>query len=192
MLSPVFDLYLSHITTAEWIIYIKILPQTKQNQTKKTCKILPYLMNNQAIKEQENHLPISNQNISLRTGRQIMCYNASHKHVTIHLTNTYLSLGFQLCHASFKSSHLSKNTGISCATIHLTNKYLNLEFQLYRTSFNGSQLAKGKRIFLTCPCHKTYRDESVGLKSCKYTWKIMKFVKMWNLGQYRINLIFRQ
>ena len=28
---------------------------------------------------------------------------------------------------------------------------------------------KWKRVFLTCPCHKIYRDEAVGLKSCKYT-----------------------
>ena len=56
--------------------------------------------------------------------------------------------------------------------------------------FNGWQLAKMKRVFLTCPCHKIYRDEAVGLKSCKNTWKITIFVKMWNLGQYRENLIF--
>ena len=51
---------------------------------------------------------------------------------------------------------------------------------------------KWKRVFLTCPCHKIYRDKAVGLKSCKYTWKITIFVKMWNLGQYRENLIFCQ
>ena len=51
---------------------------------------------------------------------------------------------------------------------------------------------KWKRVFLTCPCHKSYGDEVVGLKSCKYTWKITIFVKMWNLGQYRENLIFCQ
>ena len=49
-----------------------------------------------------------------------------------------------------------------------------------------------KRVFLTCPCHKIYRDEAVGLKGCKYTWKITIFVKMWNLGQYRENSIFCQ
>ena len=42
---------------------------------------------------------------------------------------------------------------------------------------------KWKRVFLTCHCHKIYRDEAVGLKSCKNTWKIRVFVKMWNLGQ---------
>ena len=51
---------------------------------------------------------------------------------------------------------------------------------------------KWKRVFLTCHCHKIYRDEAVGLKSCKNTWKITIFVKMWNLGQYRENLIFCQ
>ena len=56
----------------------------------------------------------------------------------------------------------------------------------------GGNWQKWKRVFLTCPCHKIYRDEAVGLKSCKYTWKITKFVKMGNLGQYLENLIFCQ
>ena len=56
----------------------------------------------------------------------------------------------------------------------------------------GGNWQKWKRLFLTCPCHKIYRDEAVGLKSCKNTWKITIFVKMWNLGQYRENLIFCQ
>ena len=51
---------------------------------------------------------------------------------------------------------------------------------------------KWKRVFLTSPYHKIYMDEAVGLKSGKYTWKITIFVKMWNLGQYRENLIFCQ
>ena len=54
----------------------------------------------------------------------------------------------------------------------------------------GGNWQKWKRVFLTCPCHKIHRDEAVGLKSCKNTWKITMFVKMWNLGQYRENLIF--
>ena len=49
-----------------------------------------------------------------------------------------------------------------------------------------------KRVFLTCPCHKIYKDEAVGLKSCKYTWKITIYVNMWNLGQFREILIFCQ
>ena len=56
----------------------------------------------------------------------------------------------------------------------------------------GVNWQKWKRVFLTCPCHEIYRDEAVGLKSCKNTWKITIFVKMWNLGQYRQNLIFCQ
>ena len=62
-------------------------------------------------------------------------------------------------------------------------------------SLDGWQLAnwqKWKRVFLTFPCHRIYRDEAVGLKSCKYTLKITKFVKMGYLGQYRENLIFCQ
>ena len=56
----------------------------------------------------------------------------------------------------------------------------------------GGNWQKWKRVFLKCPCHEIYRDEAVGLKSCKNTWKITIFVKMWNLGQYRENLIFCQ
>ena len=56
----------------------------------------------------------------------------------------------------------------------------------------GGNWQKWKRVFLTCHCHKIYRDEAVGLKSCKNTWKITIFVKMWNLGQYCENLIFCQ
>ena len=56
-------------------------------------------------------------------------------------------------------------------------------FVLFLTAHNWQ---KWKRVFLTCPCHKIYRDEAVGLKSCKYTWKITIFVKMWNLRQYRL------
>ena len=57
---------------------------------------------------------------------------------------------------------------------------------------NGSQLAKMKRVFLTCPCHEIYKDEVVGLKSCKYTLKITIVVNIWNLGEFCENLIFCQ
>ena len=67
-----------------------------------------------------------------------------------------------------------------------------LHFAVAISSLTGGNWQKWKRVFLTCPCHKIYRDEAVGLKSCKYTWKITKFVKMGNLGQYRENLIFCQ
>ena len=51
---------------------------------------------------------------------------------------------------------------------------------------------KWKRVFLTCPCHDIYRVEAVGLKNSNYTWKIMIFANMWNLGQFREKLIFCQ
>ena len=41
-------------------------------------------------------------------------------------------------------------------------------------------------------CHEIYRDESVGLERFKYTLKITIYVNMWNLGQFRENLIFCQ
>ena len=51
---------------------------------------------------------------------------------------------------------------------------------------------KWKRVFLTCPCHEIYREEAVGVKCSNYTWKITIYVNMWNLGQFRENLIFCQ
>ena len=62
----------------------------------------------------------------------------------------------------------------------------------YQFDLTDGNWQKWKRVFLICHCHKIYRDEAVGLKSCKNTWKITIFVKMWNLGQYRENLIFCQ
>ena len=62
----------------------------------------------------------------------------------------------------------------------------------YLMQLTAHNWQKWKRAFPTCPCNKIYRDKAVGLKSCKYTWKITIFVKMWNLGQYRENLIFCQ
>ena len=81
------------------------------------------------------------------------------------------------------------------------SSYLNQPEALYATPttrmilfvlcrLTGGHWQKWKRVFLTCPCHEIYRDEAVGLKSCKNTWKITIFVKIWNLGQYRENLIF--
>ena len=73
---------------------------------------------------------------------------------------------------------------------------------------------KSKGTFITCPCRKIDRVEAVGLKSykctykitilvskCTYkitilvskcTYKITILVSMWNLGQFRENLIFCQ
>ena len=54
--------------------------------------------------------------------------------------------------------------------------------RIVHIQLTGGNWQKWKRLFLTCPCHEIYRDEAVGLKSCKNTWKITIFVKMWNLG----------
>ena len=49
-----------------------------------------------------------------------------------------------------------------------------------------------KSSFLTYPCHKIDRVEAVDLSISNYTYKIMIFVSMWNLGQFRENFIFCQ
>ena len=47
-----------------------------------------------------------------------------------------------------------------------------------------------KEYYWYVPAKKIYRVEAVGLKSYKYIWKITIFVKMWNLWQYRENVLF--
>ena len=56
--------------------------------------------------------------------------------------------------------------------------WLRSLFSIRRNMLTGGNWQKWKRVFLTCPCHKIYRDEAVGLKSWKNTWKITIFVKM--------------
>ena len=91
----------------------------------------------------------------------------------------------------------------TCAPVFQLHLYVgtcvvSLELTTVRITFQscldltGGNWQKWKRVFLTCPFQKIFRDEAVSLKSCKYTWKIKKFVKMGNLGQYRENLIFCQ
>ena len=91
------------------------------------------------------------------------------------------------------TQHLNKHALI----IHIHTPSHTSQFITTYSNTHGAKLTahnwqKWKRVFLTCPCHKIYRDEAVSLKNCKYTWKITTFVKMWNLGQYRENLIFCQ
>ena len=62
----------------------------------------------------------------------------------------------------------------------------------WNTKLTAHNWQKWKRVVLTCPCHKIYRVEAVGLKSCNYTWKIMIFANVWNFGQFHEKLIFCQ
>ena len=59
-------------------------------------------------------------------------------------------------------------------------------------SFTVHNKQNSKRRFLTCPCHKIYREEAVSLTHSNFTLKITIFVNMGNLGQFRENLIFFQ
>ena len=86
------------------------------------------------------------------------------------------------------NQYINKGHGLALTNI------MVMEWDSFSNSplLTGGNWQKWKRVFLTCPCHEIYRDEAVGLKSCKNTWKITIFVKMWNLGQNRENLIFCQ
>ena len=81
---------------------------------------------------------------------------------------------------SFSPSTLRPVTTLSSSTFSSKQRW---------TLLTAHNWQKWKRVFLTYPRHEIYRDEAVGLKSRKYTWKIMIYVSMWNLGQFRENLI---
>ena len=53
------------------------------------------------------------------------------------------------------------------------------KLQSYLTAHNWQ---KWKRVFLTCPCHKVYRDEAVGLKSLKIYLKNYDFCENVKFG----------
>ena len=52
----------------------------------------------------------------------------------------------------------------------------------------ANNLQKWKSRILTCPCHKIYRIEAVGLSFSNCTFKNPIFVNIWNLGKFRENL----
>ena len=67
------------------------------------------------------------------------------------------------------SSRFAFSTIFSPETLKTSSAYRTLK---QANGLTGGNWQKWKRVFLTCPCHKIYRDEAVGLKSCKNTWKI--------------------
>ena len=91
-----------------------------------------------------------------------------------------------------KPSSSVRNLGIIFDNHMSMTQHINSLISSVNFHLTGGNWQKWKRVFLTYPCHEIYRDGAVGLKSCKNTWKITIFVKMWNLGQNRENLIFCQ
>ena len=80
------------------------------------------------------------------------------------------SLFHKLAHSNFSTSWGARNT------------------MLINMMLTGGNWQKWKSVFLTCPCHKIYRDEAVGLKVVKileklrYLWKCEiwgNIVKIW-------------
>ena len=57
------------------------------------------------------------------------------------------------------------------------------------TAHNWQKLKKLLDV-LSCPCHSIYMVEAVGRSH--YALKITIFENVWNLGQFRENLIFCQ
>ena len=99
--------------------------------------------------------------------------------------------GKELCFSEVNNLNYTKGPNFACGNYIFPETRGNKNKPwTHSTPLNGSQLAKMKSTFLTCPCHKIYKDEAVGLKSYNYTFKITIFVNVWNLVQFLENLIF--
>ena len=61
-----------------------------------------------------------------------------------------------------------------------------------KSQFNGSQLAKMEKSIPHMSLPWNLWEEAVGLKNSNYTWKIMIFANMWNLGQFCEKSVFCQ
>ena len=92
---------------------------------------------------------------------------------------------------SFRQEPCVKYTNNIC---HTCTQYLALHGIPCKDNFiNRWQLAKMKKEYSWhVPAIKFIGMKQLVSKVCKYTWKITKFVKMGNLGQYHENLIFCQ
>ena len=110
-------------------------------------------------------------------------------HITIFVTSMCIKPIFWASTSTLVRSRVISNIYISCHELFIPKPLLFSSESVADLRLTGGNWQKWKRVFLTCPCHEIYRDEAVGLKN---TWKITIFVKMWNLGQYRENLIFCQ
>ena len=90
----------------------------------------------------------------------------------------------------------SNGTFVAVLTHPVLCAWCMVPVDMYFTFLNDKLMAhnfqKWKSRFPTCPCHKIYWEDAVGLISPNYALKIAIFVSMWNLGQYRENLILCQ
>ena len=66
--------------------------------------------------------------------------------------------------------------------VHKSKRLYDLNWRWNKFCHCNWQKWEGR--FLTCPCHKIYRVEAVGLSTFQLYLKITCFVKMWNLRQY--------
>ena len=88
-----------------------------------------------------------------------------------------ISVSFQ-CHKNFQCDFQCNNFIVIAIPIHIA---LLIPW-IKSSGLTAHNWQKWKRVFLTCPCHKIYRDEAVGLKSCKYTWKNYDFCENVKFG----------
>ena len=104
-----------------------------------------------------------------------------------------------LCHqvedACSDTGHYVWMTSFSLFKWHLINSKvapIHQESSFHpESSLTAHNWQKWKRVFLTCPYHKIYRIQAVGLIPIILE-KIWFFANMWNLGQFREKMIFCQ
>ena len=87
---------------------------------------------------------------------------------------------------SIRLEDINENVPVQATKMKFT-QYGQLQYTNYfvhRNSLMAHNWQKWRSRFLTCPCHKIYREEAVGLKSSSYTLNNKIFVNIWNLGQF--------
>ena len=72
------------------------------------------------------------------------------------------------------SAHNAPSHTLKCE-VQLEIDDKDLVFLIYHCFLTVHNWQKWKSIFLTCPCHITYRVEAVGLKSSNYTFRKYDF-----------------
>ena len=128
------------------------------------------------IPTRTSHLFIWNDYFLLFSSSEV--YNASLMHLALFYTPLVRSLlCFEIilacCFYKWNNNHVNGFTTPQNIYTLLDEHfqlppYSTIFFEISASNLTGGNWQKWKRVFLTCPCRKIYRDEAVGLKSCKY------------------------
>ena len=122
----------------------------------------------------------------------IYCDSMKHKVILHWITMKYSVSRMKMPHVRECAISLIDQARILWQT-YILNKKISKEKFTWKKHLPAHNWQKWKSRFLTRHRHKIYGVEVFGLSISNYTYKITTFfVNMWNLGQFRKNLIFCQ